>query len=274
MLHLKRTFSYEYPPEESDVALVGIPYDSTEIGSPVRFGPIFLREAIKNLVGYDPEARTNIFRKLKFCDLGDIEIVPGNWALTSKAIDDTIQSLLKTNSRIIPVSLGGEHLITLGILQSLSRLHEKITVIHFDAHRDLLPDWMGEKHSHITWANHIAKNPKFELVQIGPRIWNEEEQDLFKKLGIKEEIEKTSNPVYITMDLDVFDPSHAPEVGTPEPNGLSPEEGFSQLKKACENRIVGFDIVECSSQTVNTRTALLGAQVFKKILAYQSKVKE
>jgi agmatinase len=274
MLHLKRTFSYEYPPEESDIALIGIPFDSTQIGFSVRFGPLFIREAIRNLVGYDPETRTNIFRKLKSCDLGDVEIVPGNWSLTNKAIQDTLQNLLKANRGVVPVFLGGEHLITLGILQSLSKLHEKITVIHFDAHRDLLPDWMGERYSHITWAHHIAKDPKFELVQTGPRSWSEEEQDLHNKLKIKETIEKTPNPVYITVDLDVFDPSHAPEVGTPEPNGLSPEDIFAHLKKACENNLIGFDIVECSSQSVNTRTALLGAQVFKKILAYHSKVKQ
>ncbi|HDD72552.1 MAG TPA: agmatinase [Candidatus Aenigmarchaeota archaeon] len=269
MLYTRKTFFYEYPLEEADVVLVGVPFDSTEIGFPVRFGPLFLREAIKNLPGWDPELRINIFEKLKFCDLGDIEVVPGSWRATQNIIKDTIRDIFSKNPRIFPVFLGGEHLITLGILQSLSEiLKERITVIQFDAHRDLMSEWMGEKYSHITWAYHIAKSPEFELVQIGCRSWDKSEENVLKKFAVKEKLEKTENPVYITVDLDVFDPKHAPEVGTPEPMGITPKEFFSCLKKICKNRIIGLDIVECASQRVNTQTALLGAYIFKKVLGY------
>lgn len=261
MIHLKKTFSYDHPVEEADVVLVGIPFDYTEIGAPVRYGPLFIREAIKNVVGHDPNSGVNIFEKYKFTDLGDVEVVPGNWKLTQEAILDTVKFVYEKRT---PVTcfLGGDHLITLGVLESLAQFHDKITVIHFDAHRDLLPEWMGEKYSHITWANHILNNPKFELVQIGCRSWDKSEDIT----GVSEEIKKTDNPVYITVDMDVFDPAYAPEVGTPEPLGMKPEEFFSHLKKACENRVIGFDIVECASQKVNTNTALLAAYVFKNIL--------
>ncbi len=267
MLYLRKTFSYEYSPEEADVILLGIPFDSTETGSPVRFGPVFLREAIKNMPGYDPENGISIFEKLKFCDVGDVEIVPGNWKLTSHAIRDSIKYLMEINNKAIKVFLGGEHLISLAILEGLLEFHKKITVIHFDAHKDLMPEWMGEKFSHITWAYHIMKKSGIELVQIGCRSWNKEEE----KILTKQKIPKTKNPVYITVDLDVFDPVYAPEVGTPEPQGITPKDFLQTLKKIPMKNLIGFDIVECASQCVNTKTALLGAWVFKKILVTRVK---
>ncbi len=271
MLYARRTFSYEHEPQKCDVSLLGIPFDSTETGFPVRFGPLFLREAIRSIPGYDPESETNIFKKLRFFDAGDVETVPGSWKLTSEAIKDTVRSLQEAGPESVKAFLGGEHLITLAVLETLGEFHKKITVIHFDAHRDLMPDWMGERFSHITWAHHAAKRPGIELVQIGCRSWHPEEEGFLKSLGVKENIHETDNPLYITVDLDVFDPSHAPEVGTPEPGGLSPREFLNHLNAIPMKRLIGFDIVECASQSVNTRTANLGAWVFRKILSLMVK---
>ncbi|MFQ5647911.1 MAG: arginase family protein, partial [Candidatus Aenigmatarchaeota archaeon] len=69
MLYTRRTFGYEYPPQEASIVLIGVPFDSTQTGRPVRHGPLFIREAIRNLVGWDPELQLNIFEKLKFSDL-------------------------------------------------------------------------------------------------------------------------------------------------------------------------------------------------------------
>ena len=93
MLYTKKTFSFEAKLEEADVCLVGIPFDSTEIGNPVRNGPLFIREAIKNLPGYDPQLKRNVFEELSFCDLGDIEVVPGSWDLTNNAIMETMREI-------------------------------------------------------------------------------------------------------------------------------------------------------------------------------------
>jgi agmatinase len=191
MLYTKKTFDYEYGLSEASVALLGIPWDSTETGKSVRYGPLFIREALRNIPGYDPVTGTNPFQEHKFCDLGDLEVVPGDWALTKERIQDTIREMFATNERVFPVFLGGDHLITLGILESLP--HEKITVVHFDAHRDLLEDWMGNPHAHITWASHIVKNPRFELVQVGVRSWSKEEESLIARL--KDTVQKTNNPI-------------------------------------------------------------------------------
>lgn len=268
MLYTKRTFEYEYSLKEADIVLLGIPFDSTQTGRSTKYGPLFIRESLKNLYGYDKETKINPFTKYKFCDLGDVEVVPGSWKLTKKRIMNTINHIFRENPRIFPIFLGGEHLITLGILTSMKNVLKKdICVIHFDAHRDLSSEWLGFKYSHATWAYHILKDG-FKLIQIGTRSWSEEEEDI-KKFGIKNGIEKMGNFVYITVDMDVFDPSFAPEVGTPEPMGMSPYDFFKKLKLVCKNEVIGMDIVECSSDKVNTTTALLGAEIIKKVLCYR-----
>ena len=265
MLYTKKTFDYEYNLSEANVVLVGIPWDSTETGKPVKYGPLFIREAVRNIPGHDPSSGFNPFQKLKFSDIGDIEVVPGDWALTKERISDTIKEIFSMNMNVFPIFLGGDHLITLGILESLP--HEKITVVHFDAHRDLMSEYLGNPYVHITWANHIINNPKFELVQIGTRSWSEEEDGLISKL--KDTFDNIDNPIYITIDMDVFDPAYAPEVGTPEANGIDPKEFFEILERVCKNKVIGMDIVECASLGVGTPTAVLAAQIIKKILTHK-----
>lgn len=264
MLYLRKTFSYEYPLKESDVVLAGVPFDSTETGFPVRFGPLFIREAIKNLVGFDPKTGKNPFKVLKLSDLGDVETVPGDWSLTADAIKDTVTSIHSGNPKAVPVFLGGEHLITLAIVEQLAEIHGGLTVIQMDAHRDLMPDWMGNPHSHITWAHHAVSNKRIDMVQLGVRSWNrEEEPDIGK---VKESLEGITKPAYLTLDIDVLNPSYAPEVGTPEPGGMKPDELFSIVRKVSGMNLVGMDIVECASQRVGTQAALMCAQAFKEML--------
>ncbi len=265
MLYTKKTFDYEYDISDAQVVFLGIPWDSTETGKSVKYGSLFIREALRNLPGYDPENKFNPFAELKFCDLGDLEVVPGSWEMTKERIQDTIKEVFATNKNVFPIFLGGDHLITLGILESLP--YEKITVIDFDAHRDLMKEYLGNPYVHITWAHHIINNPKFELVQIGARSWSEEEDDLISKL--KDTFDNIDNPIYITVDMDVFDPGFAPEVGTPEPNGMKPADFFEILEKVCKNNIIGMDIAECASLEVGTPTAVLAAQIIRKVLLYK-----
>jgi agmatinase len=276
MLYTHKTFEYESSLKEADVALIGVPLSSTETGSSVKHGPLFVREAIKNVVGHDPKTGKNPFEAMKFCDLGDVSVVPGNWKLTEEAITDTIKGMLQENPKAFPVFLGGEHLITLATVNALaeSHKHEKITIIDFDAHRDLMQDWMGERFSHITWAARALENPAFRLVQLGCRSWNKGEWPVQVQLKerVSDVLEGIEGPVYITVDMDVFDPSLAPEVGTPEPNGMNQQEFFGLLEKACSQHkqdIIGMDIVECASTRVATQTALLAAHIFKNVLIHR-----
>jgi agmatinase len=262
MLYLRRTFTYEYPIEEADVVLVGIPWDFSQTGYPTRYGPLFIREALRNLVGYDPEKRTNVFEKFKFCDLGDVEVVPGNWKLTEMRIIDTVKSIFEANPKVFPVFLGGDHLITLGVLNSLKP--RKLTVVDFDAHRDLAKDFLGEKYSHFTWAYHALRH--FEIRQIGCRSWSKEEEGISKK--VKDNLKKIRNPVYLTIDLDVLDIN---EVGTPEPGGMNFEELKKLLKEVCKHEIIGMDIVESAATSVNSPSAIIAANLIKKVLSFSKK---
>ena len=267
MLYTKRTFDYEYPLKEADVCLVGIPFSSTEIGQSVKYGPLFIREAIRNLMGHNPKTGKNIFKKYRFCDLGDIEIVPGSWEKTDKVITDTIKEIFSENKKVFPVFLGGGHLISLSIIRNLQKMKKSLTVIDFDAHRDLLSDWLGEEHSHITWAYYALKKTKgIGMVQIGCRIYEEEEQKNFVKFKVSDKIGKIRNPVYLTIDLDVLDPSVCPEVGTQQAGGMSFEELKRELMKLKGSEIIGMDIVECASREAETRTAHIAAELIRTVL--------
>ncbi|MBI4019777.1 MAG: arginase family protein [Candidatus Aenigmarchaeota archaeon] len=265
MLYTQRTFPVEYPLQEADVALVGIPYDSSQTQRQSKYGPFFIRQALRDLEGFDQEMGFDPFEKFRFCDVGDVDIVEGSWELTNERIRDTLDSIFAINRSIIPAILGGEHLITLGILQALKEIYkEKITVIHFDAHPDLRDDWKGSKYFHGSWAWHILKDKRFELIQIGARSFDEKQHKLHK--GVGKIIKATKNPVYVTVDLDVLDPSIARHVATPEPGGLTVRELYSHLEKACRNRVIGFDIVECATRSVDSNTHIIATHIMKKVL--------
>ncbi len=268
MLYTTKTFPFEHSLKEAEIVLLGIPWDSTETGKSVKYGPLFIREALRNTPEYDLETKTDVFERFKFTDLGDIEVVQGNWNLSKQRIKETIKEIKEENTSVFPIFLGGDHLISLGILKALAE-KEKITVIDFDAHRDLMDNWIGEKHSHITWAKRLLEEKNFDLVQIGCRSSSKEEENFVEKNKISDSIEKIKGKVYLSVDLDVFDPMHAPEVGTPELLGMNPKEFFLLLKKICEKEVIGLDLVECSADKVNTQTANLAANIIKKFLAYK-----
>ncbi|NOX72003.1 MAG: arginase family protein [Candidatus Micrarchaeota archaeon] len=267
MLHTKRTFDYEYPLENADVCIIGIPFNSTEIGQSVKHGPLFVREAIRNLIGYNPKSRQNIFEKYRFCDAGDIEVVPGSWSKTKDVIISTIRDIFSGNESIFPIFLGGEHLITLATATALKETEgERVTLIDFDAHKDLLPDWLGEKYSHITWAYHLMKTGNFDMIQIGCRAYDKTEEDNSRRFNISDEIKSIKGPVYLSIDLDVLDPSVAPEVGTQQAEGITFAELKKELMKLKGARIIGMDIVECASREVETKTAHIAAEIIRTVL--------
>jgi len=162
--------------------------------------------------------------------------------------------------------MGGEHLISLSIIKNIQKFKKNLTVIDFDAHKDLLPEWMGEEYSHITWAYHALKSKKIDMIQIGCKIYEKEEQKNFAKFKVSDKIKKTKNAVYITIDLDVLDPSVCPEVGTQQTGGMTFEELKKELMKLKGSDIVGMDVVECASREVESRTAHIAAEIIRTVL--------
>jgi agmatinase len=266
-LYTRKSFLWvEYPLEEADVCFLSIPFDSTTTGfSTSKLAPFCIKECLKNKEGYDIKTEINPFRKLKMCDLGELEIVPGNFKLTSERIRETVKKIFEVNSKILLIILGGEHLITLPIIESFK---ERFDLVQFDAHRDFRKDYLGSKYAHNTWAFHASKlkNCK-KITQFGIRSYSEEE----KKIKINEDLSKVSEPLYITFDMDVFDPSIAPEVNNPEANGLFFEEVERIFRELCRKRIIGLDVVECCATSPLNITATTAADLILKFLCYYVK---
>lgn len=262
--------------------IIGVPFDSTcsyHHGS--RYGPTVIREA-----SFGFEQYNSTFEKLldgEFYDCGDLNVVHGNCKRTCDALEDAINDLIASN--IKPILIGGEHSVSIGSLKALSNIEDTedlsdITIIHLDAHRDIIDDYIGEKDSHATIMRRVHDlNPK-ELIQIGIRSFSIEEKefvenqnnissflakDLFDSFDILfDKLDSLEGKVYISIDMDAVDPSFAPSVGNPTPNGLHPmdiENIFEALANNEKIDVVGFDLVEVATDKLGDITAVLAAKI-------------
>ena len=252
--------------EQAQVCIVGIPFDSGVSYRPgARFGPSHVREASRLLRPYNPELKVSPFADKQVVDAGDIPANPFDIAEAIKSIENRYDLLSEQSDRII--TIGGDHTITLPILRSLSKKHGPISVIHFDAHLDTWDSYFGADFTHGTTfrrANeeglldpegciHLGiRGPLYaaqNLVDdeaLGFQIFSSVE---FQDLGVNAAIEKMKarvldRPVYISIDIDVLDPAHAPGTGTPEAGGLTSRELLSTLRATSGMKIVGADVVE------------------------------
>ena len=247
-------FDQEY--DTSPVVLVGIPFDGTTSFRPgTRFAPTVVRPDSYGLETYSPYLDLDM-EDYNLCDLGDIELPFGNTTKALKTIYKTFDQIIKDGKR--PLTIGGEHLVSLPIIEAFSKIYPDLCIIHFDAHTDLREDYMGEPLSHasvirrawdILGDNHIF--------QFGIRSGTKVEVDWAKShtylqpfnLDSLEEIiiQLQNHPVYITIDLDVLDPSIFPGTGTPEPGGIDFNTLIFAIKQFTKlNHIVGADVVELS----------------------------
>jgi agmatinase len=268
MFYTSNTFvSYNHRLKEADVVFLGIPFASTSISKNSIYGPIMVRESLKLVE--DLADGVNLFGKLKICDLGDLEIVPGSYELTAKRIKETIQDMLSENKKAFPIFIGGEHSITLPIVEVL----KPKTIIHLDAHADLRKDYLENKYTHQAWAYHASKFAK--IIQIGVQSWSKEELEFIKGNSsiqsldinsfLKQNI-KLEKPVHLTIDIDVFDPSYV-ETGLPE--GIAkPEEILAVMEKIDCNSL---DIVEIADDKLPSKTGFLAAKLIKKVLSKKVK---
>jgi len=194
--------------KNSKIAIIGVPFDSTVWAIPgQRLAPNAIREHF--LIQECEEGLKEIY------DDGNIQTVPGNAKKTIEIVESNLDELKKANKNIIPIHLGGEHTITLGIIKSLKKTNKNIQVISFDAHLDLKDDQLGEKIGHSTVLRRIFELTK-EVAVFGARTGSEDELKFSEKL--LKEIDPTK-PTYLTIDMDFFDPSQAPGVGDPEAGG-------------------------------------------------------
>lgn len=263
LLYTSKTFVPEFSLKESDICFLGIPFDSTALAvGNQRFGPATVRYALKNVISYIPDKNKNPLKNLKVCDAGDIDVVYGDFEETSFRIKDTINSILKINPKVFLLTVGGEHLITLPVVEAL----KPKTIVQLDAHRDLVSG-DKEKFAHNTWA-YFAANLGFKIVQIGARSWEEIEEKNMVRFKIKDSIKNIEGPIYLTIDMDVFDPVYAPDTGFKEPNGLTPKEVFELIDSVFKSgKVIGMDVVEISSNKFNNPTSELAARTILRALS-------
>jgi agmatinase len=189
-----------------------------------------------------------------------------------------VSSILGDN--ITPITIGGEHSITYGVLKSYDTL-DNITILHFDAHMDLRDEYMGEKYSHATVMRRIHDLEPRDIIQMGIRSASQDERDFARDNGInyhtshddisrmEQAINQVKGPIYVTLDIDILDPAYAPSVGTPTPGGLNPRD-LEKLIFALEGKtVIGFDVVEVSSNSIGDSTSINAAKTILDFLFLQ-----
>ena len=242
--------------EASRIVLFGAPFDSTTSFRPgTRFASRTMRAESYGLETYSPYLDLDMEAARVF-DGGDLELCFGDTARALGQIEDFARNLLADGKK--PFMIGGEHLVTLPVVRALAERYEDLHIVHFDAHTDLRDDYLGAKLSHATVMRRawdILGDGRIHQfgIRSGERaefLWAKEHTQLqrFDFTGLERSLaELMGKPVYLTLDLDVLDPSVFPGTGTPEPGGVSFLDLLRALRKTLRlDRIVGCDMVELS----------------------------
>jgi agmatinase len=244
---------FETPYHDADIVVFGAPFDGTVSYRPgSRFGPAAIRNESFGIETYSPYQDADL-NDIKGHDAGDIELPFGD---TIKALD-IIKNLTRKiiNDNKVPIILGGEHLISLPAVAAVLEKYPELCVIHLDAHTDVRDDYLGVKLSHATvirriWE-HVGDNRIWQFgIRSGEKYefeWSNNHTFLtpFSLNGIDQALEIIDNrPIYLTIDMDVLDPSIFPGTGTPEHGGITFKELLEFILKLRGQNIVGSDLVE------------------------------
>lgn len=244
------------PYEDAKLVLFGAPYDGTVTFRPgSRFGPSAMRSDSIGLETYSPYQDADL-TDCAICDIGDLDLPFGNRDKALAIIRNTAEGILRDGK--IPLMVGGEHLVTLPALKAVKDGQDNLFVLHFDAHTDLREDYIGERLSHATVMRRVWEQVGDDRIfQFGIRSGEREEfrwaqeghvcMNRFNLEGLPSALEKIGkSPLYVTIDLDVLDPSVFAGTGTPEPGGVSFKELLEAVCSLSRCNIVGADVVELS----------------------------
>lgn len=272
--------------ENSKIVILQAPYEkTTSYGKGTAKGPAAILKASHYVEFFDEETGKEV------CfDAGIAALPPMKFAKLSgkKSLDliyKNVNEHIKNGKFVI--TLGGEHSISTAPIKAHFDNYDDLSILHFDAHSDLRDEYEGSKYSHASFAARVAEFTT-NITQVGIRAQCKEEYDFIKTKGINtfyayrmrndgfnyiliDRIVKTlKKNVYITFDVDYFDPSIMPATGTPEPNGFYWDETIRLLKKVCaERNLVGFDVVELAPQKGYTFPDFMTAKLIYKILNYR-----
>ncbi|MDR1209579.1 MAG: agmatinase [Clostridiales bacterium] len=246
----------------ADIILFGAPFDGTASFRPgARFAPAVLRRESWGLETFSPYQDRGM-SQARAHDAGDLDLPFGSPARAVGMVRDAVSRIAADGKR--PFMIGGEHLLTLGAVQALADIYPDLRLLHFDAHADLRDEYLGEKLSHATVMRRIWEIlGDGRIFQFGIRSGKRSEFEFadahtdlrkFDLIGVNEVCASLAPyPVYVTIDLDVLDPSVFPGTGTPEPGGVSVDNlifsrfGLRKLGKGAPRAgVVGIDAMELS----------------------------
>ena len=252
-----------------DIAILGIPFDAgTSYRPGARFGPQSIRQASRHLrTQYHPSYDTEPFVEQQVADAGDISCNPFNIEEAVGQIQMAATEMLGKVDSII--SLGGDHTIALPLLRAVNHFHGPVALVHFDAHLDTWDTYFGAPYTHGTPFRRAAEEKLFldhASMHGGIRgpLYSRDDLDNDEELGFKvvhcDEFQKEGldhvasrikervgdNPMYLSIDIDVLDPAHAPGTGTPEIAGISSRELLGVLREFDGLNIISADVVEVS----------------------------
>jgi agmatinase len=264
--------------ENAKILLQPIPYDGTSTwGKGADKGFKVFLEASENMELYDIETDSEVYKK-------GIATLP---AITEKskpeavykAVFEKTQELLQSDKFLS--FFGGEHSVSIGIIEAFRQQYDNLTVLQLDAHADLRKSYLGTEYNHACALHKASQSTN--LVQVGIRSMDSSEKQYLNKeqcffaeeiIGTTEWIIKSidlmTENVYLTIDLDVFDPAIMPATGTPEPGGLDWNTVIQYLRRVFENKnVVGFDIVEFAPIPNLKAPDFLVAKLYYKLLSYK-----
>jgi len=258
--------------------VIPVPYDGTSTWiKGADKGPAAIIEASAHMELYDIETDSEVYKKGIFtAGSVDGQELPEDMV---KSVVEQVRQYLQ-NGKFVVV-LGGEHSVSLGPVKAHIEKNTDITVLQFDAHSDLRDEYEGSKYNHACVMARIKE--LCPIVQVGIRSMDSSEKNALdtnrvifageiatNKTWIEKVLSKLSQNVYVTIDLDVFDPSIMPSTGTPEPGGLLWYDVLGLMRTVFENRnVVGFDVVELCPDERNKAPDFLAAKLIYKLLSYK-----
>ena len=257
------------------VGLFGVPYDGTTSFRPgARFGPASIRDVSNGLETYCPQLDRDL-DDLAFADLGAVDIPFGAPEPVVEAVRESTQTVLNLGLR--PLMLGGEHSISSGAVAAVAANYPDLVLVQLDAHADLRDSWLGSRYSHACAMRRCLEVlPSQQLFQLSIRSGTRTEFNelhssgrLMADVGALAEALKQlqGRPVYLTVDLDWFDPAVLPGTGTPEPGGFFWSDFAALVDVLQQHRLVAADVVELAPQLDPSGvSSVLAAKVTRSLL--------
>jgi len=271
--------------DASEFALLGAPFDSTSsYRSGARFAPSAIRQAAENLETFSFRSGIDIENYLP-TDMGDIAVVHGDASETIKRVEAVVSGVLSEGK--VPIVVGGEHTISIGSIRAAAKFSNELCLLVMDAHADLRSEYLGYRLSHACVLRRVLEFVDEDSVMIlGLRAISNEERKFIESnriryisslairrsrgdnyLRIVKDFISTCNAVYLSLDMDAVDPSFAPGVQTPEPEGLTPTEILDVIHEVGKVSLA-FDVVEVAPPyDLSMITSMLAARAIMEFIA-------